>query len=86
MTKEKCKKYLGKVIDGAWKVIEIFTENKNVYVRLENIYNARILKMKSSTFEKIINKETAISKIIKHHLDQKRLSTGLGYFPPKRSD
>lgn len=58
-------KYLGKVYDGLWEVINYEKRNGHIasYI-LKNIYNGNILKFSVNTIRKIDKGETTVSKII----------------------
>lgn len=59
-------KYQGMLVDGVWKVVKIYTktaDRRPIYT-VENIYNNKRIDICYSTFKKILEGKTSVSRVI----------------------
>ena len=62
----KRSKYLNMVLNGAWKVVKIYTktaDRRPIYT-VENIYNNKQIDICDCTIRNIINGKTSVSRVI----------------------
>lgn len=65
------KKYVGKVYDGMWEVIESKQRSESSHRRkylLRNIYNQRTVEIDERTIKRIDRGETEVCKVIRHQI------------------
>ena len=63
---QKRSKYLNMVLNGAWKVVKIYTktaDRRPIYT-VENIYNNKRIDICYSTFKNILEGKTSVSRVI----------------------
>lgn len=66
--------YIGKIYEGRWEVIkwERYNNSRAGKYILRNIYNGDEVSLKDATLRKIDRNETSVSRVIVHHIRNKK--------------
>jgi hypothetical protein len=61
-------KYIGKIYDGRWQVVERVGNRTHISFILENIYNQKKVRVQCHSLKKVDDGKTTLSKVIAHQI------------------